>query len=262
MDAFQYNSQKSLYMINPNKINEAAGIINGSSYTFAFTGAGISVESGIPPFRGENGLWGKYDPKVLDLGYFHEKPEESWKVIREIFYEYFGKSIPNKAHKVLAEMESKNLLQGIITQNIDNLHQEAGSNEVYEFHGNMKKLLCIDCGRYFDVSEINLENLPPSCSACGGLLKPDFIFFGEGIPPQAYQKSMEAAQKAEVVIIIGTTGEVMPAAQIPYIAKQNGAKVIEVNTEPSKFTSAITDIYLEGKATKVMGQLMDAINMK
>jgi len=252
-------SKKGLIMIGANKIKEAADAIKKSSYIFAFTGAGISVESGIPPFRGENGIWGKYDPKVLELGYFYENPVESWKVIREIFYEYFGKSKPNKAHKVLAELESKNLLQGIVTQKIDNLHQESGSKEVYEFHGNMKKLLCTDCGRYYDVSEIDLEKLPPLCSACNGLLKPDFIFFGEGIPPEAYQKSMEAAQKAEVVILIGTTGEVMPAAQIPYIAKQNGAKVIEVNTEPSKFTSAITDIYLEGKATKVMGQLMVAL---
>jgi len=249
-------------MIGVNKIKEAVKAIENSAYTFAFTGAGISVESGIPPFRGENGIWGKYDPKVLELGYFHENPAESWKVIREIFYEYFGKSIPNKAHKVLAELESKKLLQSIITQNIDNLHQEAGSKEVYEFHGNMKKLLCTDCGHYYNVSEINLEKLPPLCPACNGLLKPDFIFFGEGIPPEAYQKSMEAAQKAEAVLIIGTTGEVMPAAQIPYIAKQNGALIIEINTKTSKFSHSITDIYLEGKATEVMGELLDVLNIE
>ena len=246
-------------MTGTNKIKEAANIIKGSSHTFAFTGAGISVESGIPPFRGENGIWGKYDPKVLELSFFHENPTESWTVIREIFYEYFGKSLPNKAHKVLAEMESKNLLHSIVTQNIDNLHQEAGGREVYEFHGNMKKLLCTDCGRYYGVSEIDLENLPPLCSTCGGLLKPDFIFFGEGIPPEAYQKSMEAASKAEVILVIGTTGEVMPASQIPYIAKQNGAQIIEINTMPSNYSSSITDIYLEGKATEVMGDLMDAL---
>ena len=245
-----------------NKIKQAANIITGSSHTFAFTGAGISVESGIPPFRGENGIWGKYDPKVLELSYFHENPEESWKVIREIFYEYFGKSLPNKAHSVLAEMEGKNLLQSIVTQNIDNLHQEAGSKEVYEFHGNMKKLLCTSCGSYHDVQEINLKILPPHCKNCNGLLKPDFIFFGEGIPPSAYQKSMEAANNAEVVIIIGTTGEVMPASQIPFFAKQNGAKVIEVNTKPSNYTASITDIYLEGKATEVMGKLKEAIHIK
>lgn len=246
-------------MIDTKKIKEAARIIKKSSYTLAFTGAGISVESGIPPFRGENGIWGKYDPKVLDLGYFHENPADSWKVIREIFYEYFGKSLPNKAHKVLAEMESKKLLHSIITQNIDNIHQEAGSIEVYEFHGNMKKLLCTACRRYYDLSEIRLENLPPLCSACGGLIKPDFIFFGEGIPSEAYQKSMEATHKAETILVIGTTGEVMPAAQIPYIAKQNGAQVIEINTMPSNYSANLTDIYLEGKATEVMEELMDAL---
>lgn len=243
-------------MLYQNRIKEAADIIKKSSYTFAFTGAGISVESGIPPFRGEKGIWEKYDPKVLELGYFYENSTESWKVIREIFYEYYGKSLPNIAHEVLAKMESKNLLKSIVTQNIDNLHQEAGSKQVYEFHGNMKKLLCTDCGHFYNVSEINLEKLPPLCSVCNGLLKPDFIFFGEGIPSEAYQKSMEAADKAETVLVIGTTGEVMPAAQIPYIAKQNGAKIIEVNTKASKFSHSITDIYLEGKASEVMRELM------
>ncbi len=245
-----------------NKIKEAAKVIKESNYTFAFTGAGISVESGIPPFRGENGIWGKYDPKVLELGFFHQNPEESWKVIREIFYGYFGKSLPNKSHFILAEMEGKNLLQSIVTQNIDNLHQEAGSRVVHEFHGNMKKLLCTKCGKHHDVMKINLEKLPPQCENCKSLLKPDFIFFGEGIPPGAYKKSMEAALKAEVVLVIGTTGEVMPAAQIPYIAKQNGAKIIEVNTKPSNYTASITDIYLDGKATEVMGELRGAINMQ
>ncbi|MCD4665479.1 MAG: NAD-dependent protein deacylase, partial [Bacteroidales bacterium] len=163
----------------------------------------------------------------------------------------------NKAHFVLAEMENMEMLNCVITQNIDNLHQQAGSKVVYEFHGNSQKLLCTKCYSYFVPDDINLDDLPPHCKKCGGLIKPDFIFFGEGIPPDAYQNSVEAATKAEVVILIGSTGEVMPAAQIPYLAKQNGATIIEINTENSNFTHSITDVFLKGKATEVMGRLSD-----
>ncbi|MBN2519655.1 MAG: NAD-dependent protein deacylase, partial [Bacteroidales bacterium] len=143
-----------------NKINEAANLIRHSSRTVAFTGAGISVESGIPPFRGENGLWSKYDPVFLDINYFHQYPEKSWPLIKEIFYDFFGEAKPNAAHYALAEMEQKNLLHSLITQNIDNLHQIAGSKQVYEFHGNSRNLICQKCLTYYTVQEIDLSNLP------------------------------------------------------------------------------------------------------
>ena len=233
-------------------IKKAAELLRKSAYTTAFSGAGISVESGIPPFRGETGLWSKYDPVVLDIGYFHANPKASWEVIREIFYDFFGKAEPNEAHRVLARMEQAGMLKNIITQNIDNLHQEAGSSEIYEFHGNSRTLVCTSCGRHHTVHEIDMDKLPVTCLDCGGLVKPDFIFFGEGIPSVAYQKSVEAAQKADVFIVIGTTGEIMPASQIPLMAKSNGAKIIEVNIAPSNYTHSITDIFLQGKATEVM----------
>ena len=239
------------------QIIEAVDLLKNSKYTIAFTGAGISVESGVPPFRGENGIWNKYDPKTLELGFFHNNPLESWEVIKQLFYDFFGKAKPNKAHIVLAELEKKGLLKCVITQNIDNLHQQAGSKVVHEFHGNSHKLVCTKCRSYFDFKLVDFENLPPLCEKCNGLLKPDFIFFGEGIPPDAYQNSVEAATKAEVVILIGSTGEVMPAAQIPYLAKQNGATIIEINTENSNFTHSITDVFIKGKATEVMGRLSD-----
>src|SRR5665811_1498609 len=116
-------------------LEEAAQIIKKSNYTIAFTGAGISVESGIPPFRGEHGLWNKYDPKVLDIEYYLENEEKCWFYIREIFYDFFAHAKPNKAHLVLAELEKMRLMKSVITQNIDNLHQEAGSKVVHEFHG-------------------------------------------------------------------------------------------------------------------------------
>lgn len=238
---------------------KAANIIRSSTYTTAFTGAGISVESGIPPFRGEKGLWNKYDPQTLELGYFHANPLDSWKVIVEIFYEFFGSSKPNKAHKVLARMEQEGFLKAIITQNIDNLHFEAGNKTVFEFHGNAKKLVCTSCNRYFKPIEVDLNSLPVSCSHCSGLVKPDFIFFGEGIPPLAYQQSIAAAEKSDVMIIIGTTGEVMPAGQMPIIAKSNGAKIIEINPEPSNLTSHITDIHLKGGAVEMMEALEEKL---
>ncbi len=243
-------------------VKKAAELLRQSKYTTAFSGAGISVESGIPPFRGETGLWSKYNPVVLDIDYFHTHPLESWKVIKEIFYDFFGKARPNDAHRVLAEMEEKGLLRNIITQNIDNLHQEAGSREVYEFHGNSRELVCTGCGRRHTVEEIDLDKLPVSCISCGGLVKPDFIFFGEGIPPVAYSKSVEASQRADIFLVIGTTGEIMPASQIPIMAKSNGAKIIEVNIAPSNYTHSITDVFLQGKATEVMNVLAEELEIK
>jgi NAD-dependent deacetylase len=236
-------------------IKESARIIRESKSTIAFTGAGISVESGIPPFRGENGLWNKYDPKVLDLSYFYANAEECWVYIREIFYDFFADASPNKAHEVLAEMEQRGMLKAVITQNIDNLHHEAGSQIVHEFHGNSKKLKCPRCAKKFDVSEIDLKTLPPRCTEDGEVLKPDFIFFGEGIPHEAYSNSFEAAEKAEVCLIIGSTGEVTPASFVPRTAKQSGATIIEINPDETTFTRQITDIHLKGKASEVLAKL-------
>ncbi len=240
-------------------IKKAATLIRESKYTTAFTGAGISVESGIPPFRGEEGLWSKYDPKMLEIDFFYRHPKESWKVIMEIFYEFFGKAKPNRAHKVLAELEKRGFLKCVITQNIDNLHQEAGNRVVYEFHGNPKKLVCTSCPAVFGFGELEINELPVKCPECGGLIKPDFIFFGEAIPQDAYFHSVKAAEKSQVMLVIGTTAEVMPAGQIPIMAKSNGATIIEINPEPSNLTDHITDIFLRGKASEVMDELLKNI---
>lgn len=245
-------------MVDDSLLKQAAVVIRQSAYTIAFTGAGISVESGVPPFRGEKGIWNQYDPKSLELDFFLGNPAASWGVIRELFYHFFGNARSNAAHYALAGLEKKGLLKGIITQNIDNLHQQAGSLEVYEFHGNSQKLVCLSCRQYYVPADIDFDALPPHCS-CGGLIKPDFIFFGEGIPMDAYQRSMQAAGHAEVVLVIGSTGEVMPAAQMPYLAKQNGAQIIEVNPEKSNFTRSITDIHLPGKAAETLEKLFTEI---
>ena len=242
-------------MIDDSHLQQAAEHIRNSKYTTAFTGAGISVDSGIPPFRGENGLWTKYDSKYLELTYFHSHPLESWAVIMEIFYDFFGKAKPNQAHEVLAQLEETGLLKSVITQNIDNLHQEASSKAVIEFHGNSKQLVCTSCESNYKVGEINLDSLPVLCPVCQGLVKPDFIFFGEEIPSDAYKKSVAAAEKSEVMLVIGTTAEVMPAGQMPVLAKSRGATIIEVNPKPSFLTSTVTDIFLQGRATLVMDEL-------
>jgi NAD-dependent deacetylase len=238
------------------KIKEAAGLLKGSAYTTAYTGAGISVESGIPPFRGENGLWNKYDPVTLEIGHFLTYPVESWVVIKEIFFDFFGEARPNRAHLALAELENHGLISCVITQNIDNLHQEAGSKQVFEFHGNSKRLVCLACLAKYTHEEVSLDHLPPTCRQCGGLLKPDFVFFGEPIPSIPLSAAYEAAAVSNIFLLIGTTGEVMPANQFPLMAKANGAKIIEINPKESNYTSQVTDIFLQGKAGEVMEKLV------
>ena len=240
-------------------IKHAALMIKEAKRAIAFTGAGISVESGIPPFRGSNGLWSKYDPIVLDLGYFYENPKESWLVIKEIFYDYFSLAKPNPAHLALAELEKKGFISGIITQNIDNLHQSAKSENVIEFHGSSSRLVCTGCNGVFDFEPKMLDRLPPTCPACRGLLKPDFVFFGEGIPTKAFQKSLDEAQNADLWLVIGTTGEIMPASSLVYEAKQNGATIIELNLQASNYTADASDYFLRGKAGVLLPKLADLV---
>lgn len=241
--------------MNTEKLESAAECIRKSRYTVAFTGAGISVESGIPPFRGENGLWNTVDPIFLDIAFFNTKPYQSWKIIKEIFYDKLGDAEPNIAHEMLARMEHRSYLESVITQNIDHLHQKAGNHNVYELHGTYKQLVCTNCNSEYDMSFADLKYLPPTCFVCKGILKPDIVFFNEPIPAFAQKRSFEEAAKADVFIIIGTNAEVMPAAQIPEIAKEHGAKIIEINIKPTHFTNSITDIFLEMKATEALGEI-------
>ena len=240
-------------------IDRAADAIKHANRVTAFTGAGVSVESGIPPFRGENGLWNRYDPVFLEINYFKSHPLESWKLIKEIFYDFFGKAKPNLAHEGLAEMERMGFLKAIITQNIDNMHQLAGSQTVHEFHGNSRELICTHCQKIYSIKEINIEKLPPICPVCDNVLKPNFVFFGEPIPEPAQSLSFGETEIADVFLLIGTTGEIMPASMIPYMAKKNGATIIEINTNRSNYTREITDIFIQGKATEMVTDLVRAL---
>lgn len=240
-------------------ILQAAHLIINSKRTFAFTGAGISVESGIPTFRGEDGIWLKFDPIILDYHYYLNHPTLAWPFIKDLFYKEPNSHRPNMAHKILADWEARELLNGIITQNIDYLHQTAGNVMVYEFHGTTNSFICTSCHTLYNRSEILLTNNPPKCQIknCSSLLKPNFIFFGEDISHQAYTKSQESTLDTDVYMIIGTSGEVTPANQIPIMAKQNGSTIIEINTKASLYTSEITDIFLQGKATTIL-KLIDS----
>jgi NAD-dependent deacetylase len=217
-------------------LEKAARLIAGAKKLIAFTGAGISVESGIPPFRGEKGIWNKYDPSLLELDRFRAEPEASWKVIREIFYSSFGVAEPNPAHRVLASWEKSGRLSFLVTQNIDGLHRAAGSKKLSEFHGAMDELVCERCGKDYLAREVSLESLPPRCPDCGGVLKPDFVFFGEAIPQEAYRASFAAAQEADACLVVGSTGSVYPAALVPLTVRRNGGPLIEIDPGETEFS--------------------------
>jgi NAD-dependent deacetylase len=242
----------------PARLAEASALIRSARYLTAFTGAGISVESGIPPFRGPGGLWGKYDPRTLEIDFFLRHPAEAWPVIREIFYDNFGKATPNPAHLALARLEADGALKVLVTQNIDNLHFVAGNRNIVEFHGNSRRLLCLSCGKRVDADPGLLAALPPRCP-CGGMYKPDFVFFGEGIPPEAHARSMEAAGRTDVMLVVGSTGEVYPAALVPQRAAERGARIIEINPERSNFTGTPGGVHIPMKAGEAFQRLMEAL---
>lgn len=236
-------------------VEKAARLIQKSRYGIVFTGAGISVESGIPPFRGKGGLWAKENPVFLEIGFFNKKPLASWKKIKKFFYEAIEDAKPNPAHEMLAKMEQRGFVQSVITQNIDNLHQKAGNRYVCEIHGTSQNLVCTECSSEYDLGFTDLSFLPPICYVCKGILKPDMVFFNEPIPKRAMNLSFAEAERSDVCIIIGANGEVLPAADIPVRAKETGATIIEINVKPTHFTETITDVFLEGKAGEVMTKL-------
>lgn len=238
-------------------IENAAKAIIDSKATIALTGAGISVESGIPDFRSKGGLWTKFDPEeYATIHAFRENPEKVWRMLKEM-EEIVGKAKPNDAHIGLAELESMGLLSSVITQNVDNLHQEAGSKDVIEYHGNSRTLTCLWCKKRYDYAEIK-GHYPPQCE-CGRILKPDVVFFGEAIPPLAMERGYQLAGSCRVLLIIGTSAVVSPFNMLPRMAKQGGATIIELNLEETVLTNDITDIFIKGSASKSMSDIVSQI---
>lgn len=241
-------------------IDNAAVVIKRSGNICALTGAGISVESGVPPFRGQGGIWEKIDPfEYAHIDAFMKNPAKVWDVLLKEMKQTLDKAKPSKAHMALVELEEKGILKTVITQNIDGLHQVAGSRDVIEFHGNFANLSCLDCGKPFKMSEINIECIPPKCG-CGGYLRPDCVFFGEMIPQEALYRSHKTAASCKTMLVIGTSATVQPAASIPIVAKKSGAVIIEINPEKTALSSSISDFFIQGKASIIMTDLLKALN--
>ncbi len=221
------------------------------------TGAGISVASGIPAFRGSQGLWDKYDPfEYAEISNFKRQPEKVWEMLVEMLT-VVEKAHPNKAHKSLAELEGKGLLRTLITQNVDGLHQAAGSREVIEFHGTTKDLCCLACDwRWPDFKLSAAPSLPPHCQNCGAILKPDVVFFGEQIPELALFEATAAAEKAKVMLVIGTSANVHPAAEMPILTKRAGGRVIEINLEATPLSGPVADLTILGPADEVLPEII------
>ena len=244
-----------------NSMENAAVKIKKSKHCIALTGAGISVESGIPPFRGKDSLWEKYDPmKYADIAYFLKNPGDVWNVFLREMKELLVSAQPNPAHKGLADLEKMNLLSTIITQNIDGLHQKAGNSDVIEFHGSFASFYCLDCGNRKKAEEINLDEIPPKCEKCNGIFRPDCVFFGEMISRDNLERSNIEASQCDVMLVIGTSALVQPAASIPGIAKGAGACVIEVNPQKTPLTGTVADISLTGNAGDIMTRLVKKTN--
>ena len=240
---------------------EAAKAIKNSNNTVARTGAGISVESGIPDFRSPGGLWSKYDP--MEFGHirsFQSHPGKVWQMLLEIDT-LLERATPNRAHLSLAKLEEMGMLHAIITQNIDSLHQKAGSNKVIEYHGHGRSLRCDACGKTYPRSVVDQENLPPLCT-CGDPLRPEVVFFGEPIPVRARQEADTAAAGCRVMLIIGTSASVAPANYLPIIAKNHGAKIIEVNPMPTDLSEHLKDISIREKASKVLETILKLVTIE
>lgn len=238
----------------------AGEILLSSRRAVALTGAGVSVESGIPDFRSAGGLWDRFDPEeYATISAFIEDPEKVWRMLREM-EEVVRQARPNKAHFGLGELERMGILQGVITQNIDNLHQEGGSRNVIEYHGNASGLTCLKCGARFRAEE-KRDEMPPRCR-CRKILKPDVVFFGEAIPPEALSESYRLAAGAGVLMVVGTSALVSPANTLPSIAKSHGAKIIEINKERTHLTGTLTDLFLQGSAGEILASLVETVRAR
>lgn len=244
-------------------VARAAELLSHARRGIALTGAGVSAESGIPTFRGEGGVWTKYDPvKVSSIDSFLADPESYWRVSRERGSVALAAQ-PNPGHAALAALEAAGHLVAILTQNTDGLHQDAGSKRVIELHGSGRKVRCLDCGAVElrrDVQERLHVEMPPRCLTCGGvLLKPTVVLFGEPMPVDAVTAAYELAGQADVVLVVGTSLVVYPAAEIPLVAVRAGAPMIVVNAEPTPF-DRFAEVVIHGRSGEVLPQIVALID--
>lgn len=244
------------------QLAQASELVARARRMVAFTGAGISAESGIPTYRdSQDAIWKKYDSQTIaHIDHFRRDPRNYWRFFLEARYRAMSSAVPNPGHLALAAMEQIQRLRCVITQNIDGLHQQAGSRNVIELHGNTRRIDCLDCGErhgFEEVYEILQIRNPPPCRACGGMLKPDVVFFGEALPAAALREAARVAGECDLLIAIGSSLVVYPAATLPEQAKQSGANLIIVNLTPTDY-DAIADVVLPGTAGAVLPALARA----
>ena len=226
-------------------VGDFLDLVMGASFPVAFTGAGISTESGIPDYRSPGtGTWEQMDPSVVSLDGFYADPAKYYRYALEM-YPIRSKAGPNQAHSLLATLEAKELVQGVITQNVDGLHHKAGSRRVYELHGSLREAECLNCGVTYPMDEIMERvkggEIPPLCTGCNGrLLKPKAVFFGEELPQNTWQEAMALVEKSDLLIVIGSSLQVSPANLLPNVIIRSGGKLIIINLMPTPYDEYAT----------------------
>lgn len=245
-------------------VSDVAELLLRARRVCVLTGAGVSKESGIPTFRDPaDGLWQRYDAATYaTIWGFDRSPHKIWELLRDFLAE--TTPCPNAGHAALAELQALRCFASwtLVTQNVDNLHQEAGSEGVLEFHGSLMEAACRRCrapGGTVASLLARGEPLPPRCAACGGPLKPSAVLFGERIPGTAARSAQAAARACDLFLVVGTSASVRPAADLPRLALAAGATVVEVNTEPTGLTGSVSDVILRGKAGVMLPLVLDAV---
>ncbi|MDP8255496.1 MAG: NAD-dependent deacylase [Candidatus Alcyoniella australis] len=244
-------------------VKRAARLLSGSHHVIALTGAGISTDSGIPDFRSPGGLWDRFNPmEYATIEAFSNNPAKVYQMIKELHL-IVERARPNPGHLALARLEQMGMLKAVITQNIDNLHQDAGNKKVIEFHGNGSRLICLNCQKTYgreDYEESLESDELPMCS-CGAVLKPDVVFFGEPIPVEASMLSQHEAQNCDCIMVIGTSATVAPASHIPFIAKRAGAAIVEFNTTRTALTDSLADLFVQGSSSETLAAVADRLKL-
>ena len=243
-------------------VDDAAELLSTARRGLALTGAGVSAESGIPTFRGDGGLWTKYDPvKVASIDYFMSDPSAYWKVSKARGRVALA-ARPNPGHHALAALEAGGHLVAVATQNTDGLHQDSGSRRVIELHGSGRTVQCLDCGNREPRSEVQARlevEMPPRCGVCGGIfLKPTVVLFGEPMPHAAVKEAFALAREADVMLVVGSSLVVYPAADIPVAAVRSGASLIVINAEPTP-VDEFAAVVIRGKSGEVLPQILRLI---
>ena len=243
-------------------IKQAAEDLAAAGRVTALTGAGISIESGIPPFRGKGGLWERFDPmEIAHIDALKQNPAKVWTILVKEMKQLVDSATPNDGHKGLVKLEEMGKLKTVITQNVDGLHQAAGNTDVIEFHGTFAWQRCMECSQKYETRSVDISEIPPRCG-CGGILRPDAVFFGEMIPQDALWRSRQIASDCDLMLVVGTSAVVQPAALMPVIAKESGAKIVEINPERTPLTDDISDYLIMGRAGDVMNRIIAKLEQR